>query len=281
MTVPVLELSDAKIDYDISGDDGPLVVQLHGLTSCRERDARLGLDHGRALRDHRVLRYDARGHGRSTGSLEAASYRWSRLADDLLALLDHVAPGETVHGVGQSMGCGTLLHAAVRDQSRFASLTLVSPPTAWDTRRAQAKNYLASAELVERAGIEAFIAQGHRNVTPPALADVPDTRPAVAEGLLPTVLRGAAEADLPNPASLAGIAAPTLILAWIADPAHPMTTAQALNALIRGSRLVVAQTPYGIMAWPGLFAEHVATHDAAVLQAPQQETPQSVAGYLR
>ncbi|WP_084626971.1 alpha/beta fold hydrolase [Pseudoclavibacter soli] len=257
------EHDGVTIDYHIEGDEGPLVVQLHGLTSSRERDAALGLDHGRALRNHRILRYDARGHGHSTGTLDASTYRWAHLAQDLLALLDHVAPGERVHGVGQSMGCGTLLHAAVHDPGRFASLTLVSPPTAWQTRRAQAGNYLAQADLVEREGIEAFVAEGKQVANPPALADVPDTRPTVAEALLPTVLRGAAQADLPAPEQLSKITVPTLILAWIADPAHPMSTATSLHHLIEGSRLVVAQTPYGIMAWPGLFAEHVATHEDA------------------
>lgn len=66
--MPALQVRGAVLDYDITGDDGPLVVQLHGLTSSRARDAQLGLDLGRALRGHRVLRYDARAHGRSTGT---------------------------------------------------------------------------------------------------------------------------------------------------------------------------------------------------------------------
>lgn len=260
--MPTLELPDAKIDFDVAGESGPLVVQLHGLTSSRVRDAQLGLDLGRALRKHRILRFDTRGHGHSTGDLDPASYGWDRLADDLLVLLDHVAPGERAHGVGPSMGTGTLLHAAVHDSQRFESLTLVSPPTAWDTRRAQAENYRTGADLVEREGLKAWVELGGHASVPPALADAPETEPTVTEDLLPTVLRGAALTDLPNPASLADIETPTLILAWIADPAHPISTAKALNALIRGSELVVAQTPYGIMAWPGLFAEHVFTQDS-------------------
>lgn len=258
--MPTLELGDATLDYDVAGDAGPLVVQLHGLTSCRERDERIGLDLGRSLRDHRVLRYDARGHGRSTGDRHPAGYQWHRLADDLLALLDHVAPGERVHGAGPSMGTGTLLHAAVRDPGRFASLTLVVPPTAWTTRRPQAATYLAGAELVEREGLAAFVAQAESTIGPPALADAPLTEPSVAEDLLPSVLRGAASTDLPDPEAIRTIDVPTLVLAWSEDPTHPLSTAALLHELIDDSRLVVARTPYGIMAWPGLFADHVATH---------------------
>lgn len=258
-----LELEGARIDFDVVGDAGPLVVQLHGLTSSRQRDAMLGMDLGRALRGHRILRYDARGHGSSTGSAVPSQYRWSRLADDLLRLLDHVAPGERVHGLGPSMGTGTLLHAAVADPDRFRSLTLVTPPTAWRSRPAKAADYQAKAELVERMGLGAFIHSGSTAPVPPALADAPETAPTVPESLLPSVLRGAAASDLPRPEVVATIEVPALILAWTGDPNHPRDTAEALHRFIKGSRLVIARSPYGIMAWPGLFAEHVTTLGAA------------------
>lgn len=261
--MPTLDVTGARLDYEVVGDAGPLVVQLHGLTSCRDRDERIGLDVGRALRDHRLLRYDARGHGRSTGDRHPASYQWHRLADDLLALLDRVAPGEQVHGVGPSMGTGTLLHAAVRDPGRFASLSLVVPPTAWTTRRVQAATYLTNADVVERDGLAAFVARAHVESGPPALADAPLTEPSVAEDLLPTVLRGAAATDLPPPEDIRAIAVPTLVLAWSDDPTHPLSTAALLHELVDDSRLVVARTPYGIMAWPGLVADHVVTHQPA------------------
>lgn len=254
-----LDLGSAQLAYDLTGDTGPLVVQLHGLTSSRERDALLGLDLGRSLRGHRVLRYDARGHGDSTGTADAADYGWDRLARDLLELLDHVAPGEKVHGVGASMGAATLLHAAVADPNRFATLTLLTPPTAWAARAAQAQRYLDGAALIESDGIAAFEEVGSTAPVPPALADAPATRPSVAEALLPTVLRGAAATDFPEPAGIGGIRVPTLILAWAQDPTHPLRTARRLADLIPDSTLVVARTAYGVMAWPGLFAEHVTT----------------------
>tara|TARA_Y100001947_G_scaffold140738_1_gene131851 strand:- start:513 stop:1346 length:834 start_codon:yes stop_codon:yes gene_type:complete len=257
--VSTLRIRGATLDFDVTGDDGPLVVQLHGLMSSRSRDSHLGLDLGRALRGHRILRIDARGHGGSTGTEDPLDYRWDNLADDLLAVLDAVAPGEAVHGVGPSMGTGTMLHAALKDPVRFASLTLMVPPTAWGTRRAQAEVYRTNAELIERHGVEAFVKLGSTTPVPPALADAPESLPAVDETLLPTVLRGAAAADLPPKEELARIDVPTLILAWTGDPTHPLRTATRLNELLPNSRLIVARTPYGVMAWPGLFAEHVIT----------------------
>ncbi|WP_422933481.1 alpha/beta fold hydrolase [Sinomonas sp. P47F7] len=251
----------ATLDYDVAGTTGPLVVQLHGLTSSRERDGQLGLNLARALRGHRILRYDARGHGRSTGTLDEADYTWPRLADDLLALLDHVAPGERAHGVGPSMGTGTLLHAAVKDPDRFGSLTLVTPPTAWKSRAEQRQTYLANAALVEREGVAAFVEQGSTAPSPPALADAPETRIAVRQSLVPTVMRGAATTDLPKKKTIAAVEVPTLVLAWSGDRSHPLTTAHQLHARMPRSRIVVARTPYGIMAWPGLFAEFITTVD--------------------
>lgn len=221
-----------------------------------------------ALREHRVLRYDARGHGNSTGSTEPSSYTWPHLADDLLALLEHVAePGEQVHGVGPSMGSATLLHAALLDPTRFASLTLVTPPTAWETRVAQRATYLVNADLVEREGIDAFVELGLTSPIVPAMADAPRTKPAVAEALLPALLRGAALSDLPSPRELAAIDAATLLLAWTDDPTHPVSTATILADTLPDTRLVVARTPYGVMAWPGLFADHVTGHAPSPLGA--------------
>ncbi len=101
--MPSLAVPGAVIDYDVVGDrrsTGRAVVQLHGLTSSRARDRTLGLDLGRGLKSGlpgspRLLRYDARGSRRAPpGAHVPDDYRWDRLADDLLALLDHVFPGE-------------------------------------------------------------------------------------------------------------------------------------------------------------------------------------------
>ena len=118
--MPTLPAMNATLDYDVSGA-GPTIIQLHGLTSSRARDAGLGLDLSCRAVGNRVIRYDARGHGASTGDDDPRSYTWSALALDLLALMDAESPSEAVHGVGQSMGTATLLHAALARPDRFAS----------------------------------------------------------------------------------------------------------------------------------------------------------------
>lgn len=254
----VFEVPGALLDWELSDEGGHPVVQLHGLTSSRARDRLLHMDLGRGLSGTRLLRYDARGHGRSGGRKEPADYRWDHLANDLLALLDHIFPGEQVHGVGPSMGCATLLHAAVKDPSRFTSLTLMVPPTAWETRAAKASDYLAKADMAEDHGFAAFVEAGRLFPRPPAQAEAPETVPEIAPDLLPWVLRGAALANFPSRADVAQINVPTTVLAWTDDPAHPLSTAEALVQLLPDATLRVAATPEQLQQWPAVLAKDVA-----------------------
>ena len=252
-TVPGAELA-----WSFSDESGPPVVQLHGLTSSRSRDRVLDLDLGRGLSGTRLLRYDARGHGHSTGRRAPEDYRWPALADDLLRLLDYWFPGEPVHGVGPSMGTATLLHAAVREPERFSGLTLMLPPTAWETRAAQSGDYRRLADFVEAHGMERFVSVSRSMPRPPATVGTPDTVPHVSGALLPSVYRGAAASDLPTRAQLAAISVPATVLAWVEDPAHPLSTAEALVDLLPKATLQVALTPEEVAGWPSVLAADVA-----------------------
>ena len=77
------------------------------------------------------------------------------------------------------------------------------PPTAWQTRPAQAKSYRRTAEGIEALGLQEYFARGPESPRPPAAADNPQVLPHVAEELLPSIYRGAALGDLP-PAAPAG-----------------------------------------------------------------------------
>ena len=258
--MPTFEVTGAELAVALSDEGGHPVVQLHGLTSSRARDRVLNLDLGRGLSGTRLLRYDARGHGRSTGRKVAEDYTWPNLADDLLRLLDHWFPGEQVHGVGPSMGAATLLHAAAREPDRFAGLTLMVPPTAWETRAAQAQNYRNDAALVESEGVDALVAAHRGGTPPPATVGAPETVPDVADALLPSLLRGAAMSDLPAHDVISRIDVPTTILAWIEDPGHPLATAQTLASLLPRATLSVASDPVDVDTWPQVLKHDVARH---------------------
>jgi 3-oxoadipate enol-lactonase len=101
---------------------GEPVVLLHGHTL----DLRVWDDLAPALvrAGFLVVRYDQRGHGRS--SSPPAGYRWGDHSADLGAVLD--ATGcSAAHVIGLSKGGGIALELALRVPARVRSLTLVSP----------------------------------------------------------------------------------------------------------------------------------------------------------
>ena len=213
----------------------------------------------------RFIAYDARGHGESDGTADIDAYTWRSFAGDLLRLLEEWSPDRPVSAIGSSMGTATILHAALEHPNRFDRLVLTAPPTAWDTRAAQAAVYEERAAAIEARSpeeVEAYLSAG---APVPIFADagLPFTMPAVALDLLPTVLRGAGRSDLPAPDALRSIAQPTLVLAWATDPGHPVSTAERLCALIPDARLHVSTTSSDIRTW-GERAAAFVTSEAPV-----------------
>jgi pimeloyl-ACP methyl ester carboxylesterase len=222
---------------------------------AREDGAAL-FDWSRLQGDHEVVRYDARGHGRSAPDGDASAYGWDALAEDLLGVADACGLDRFVAG-GASMGAATTLHAAVGHPERISAMVLVIPPTAWESRPAQRDLYEGSAALVEDAGIDGLMAARAALPPPPIFAGHPELLgipPDVPAHALPTVLRGAAATDLPPLEALAALDQPTLVLAWEGDPGHPVSTATALAGALVRAELVVAPTLAEVTHWPGLVA---------------------------
>jgi 3-oxoadipate enol-lactonase len=248
MTDETLELDGATLSYEVQEGVGPTVVELHGLSSSRAHEAASGYFDWSpiAAAGRRLVRYDARGHGRSTGRGEPADYAWSRLAEDLLALLDVVSPDAPVDAIGVSMGVGTLLHATARRPERFRRLVLVIPPTAWGTRAAQGDGYRQMASLAEAEGIDALVRAMAAFGTLPLLEEggwTTSPPPDIATAILPAVFRGAAATDLPDPESISAIRQPVLLRPWVGDPGHPVSTSELLHGLLPDSTLEVMSTP--------------------------------------
>ncbi|MEU9144979.1 alpha/beta hydrolase [Streptomyces sp. NPDC048349] len=240
----------AELVYDDAGT-GPLAVYAHGGFVSQAVEQRMDLfDWAPVLRaGRRLVRYDARGHGRSTGRPVEADYTYASLADDLLGLLDHLGATDPVDAIGSSMGCGTCLHAAVRAPDRFSRLVLLLPPTAWATREAHARANRAAADTVERDGPGDWSGARGDPHRPAVVADVPEFPPTPPQTLLPSVLRGLADSDLPAPALLAALRCPALILTWVDDPGHPVSTAAALADCLVGAQLHLSRTRADVRTW--------------------------------
>jgi pimeloyl-ACP methyl ester carboxylesterase len=239
--------------------EGRAVVWGHGLLSSVDQEDDAGVLAPPSVEGVRLVRYDARGHGRSEATRADRDYRWRNLALDMLGVLDGLGLGTAVLG-GSSMGCATALHAAVAEPARVEGLVLVIPPTAWGGRRVQAAMYRAGARVVGLGGMGPFAALA-RSAPPPRmltgeLAPVHEVAVRAMAGLdrrvVPHVLRGAATSDLPPKEALASLDVPTLVLAWEGDPTHPTATAHELCRLLPRVTGHVASTVDEVRRWPSL-----------------------------
>src|SRR5947199_3604613 len=105
MSETMIERDGVRLAVQDDGDGVPVVL-LHGLTATR-RYVVMG---SRALErsGHRVVAYDARGHGRSSPAGDPNSYGYEDLALDLEAVMDGLGIERAVLA-GASMGAHTLL----------------------------------------------------------------------------------------------------------------------------------------------------------------------------
>lgn len=245
---------------EVSGT-GPHLLWGHGLTSSRADEDAGALFGWRGLPGATVVRWDAPGHGASRPAADDDDATWPRLGRLMLDVADAVGADRFVAG-GASMGCATSLWAAVTAPERVRGLALAIPPTAWDTRAAQADVYRAGARLLETRGAAALADRLEEAPVPPALAAVAEERRAVRRAALlaadpvslARVMRGAATSDLPAPDALRALEVPALVLAWTGDPGHPLGTAEALAGLLPAAQLHIAETLDDVRGWRELLA---------------------------
>ncbi len=260
-TVTMIEVRGTRLALDDRGQGRPM-LWTHGLTSSMAAEDDAGLFRWEAGPGVRLVRYDARSHGGSDPTYEDGAHRWDRLALDALAVADALDLDRVV-GAGASMGCATMLHAALADPERFEALVLVIPPTAWETRRDQGELYLAAARLVENHGVGALVDAYRAAPLPPIAAEAGEAireaslrhLAAMDPAALPHVLRGAASSDLPAPDALTTLTQPALVLAWAGDPGHPVSTAERLAELLPNASLQVATSVDAVRAWSALVAD--------------------------
>jgi pimeloyl-ACP methyl ester carboxylesterase len=243
---------------DESGEGVPVVL-LHGLTATR-RYVVMG---SRALErsGHRVIAYDARGHGRSSPAPSPDAYTYDDLGQDLIAVLDERGVERAVLA-GASMGAHTLLWLALHAPERVAGLVVMTPAydPAVNADADRLARWDALADGLERGGVDGFIAaygipnvpaswqetvvkvtrqrlSGHEH--PQAVADalraVPRSRPF-----------GAID-------ELAAISVPVVVVASAdePDPGHPQAVGEAYAAAIPGARLVLDEPGRSPVAWQG------------------------------
>jgi len=238
----------------------PPVVLLHGLTATR-RYVVMG---SKALEraGHRVIAYDARGHGRSTGAGGPEAYTYHALAGDLAAVLDDRGIDRAVLA-GASMGAHTALRLALGDPARVAGIVAITP--AYDERTfasvAGLAEWDALAAGLREGGVEGFVAAYDLDAVPERWRETVTTvlrqrlgaheHPDQVADALVGIPRSRPFRAVRDLLVLEGL--PVVVVADRdeADPGHPLATGEAYVAAIGGAELVVEEPGASPIAWQG------------------------------
>jgi len=256
----VLEMCTFNVGDDMDGGgDGtspprPLVIWAHGMRGDLNNDDAEGLWNYWAREDLGpcgVVRYNARGYGKSSDVLRTREARWENRASDMIEVMRRVRGGDGGDFVfsGASLGSATSIWATVLCHENGLDLPkaviVVTPPTFYEereSRKKKLKEKVLKGGATENSTAPRRIFQAARDLpvtpAPPPLAN-PNDSCAVE------VLIGSAQSNLPEQERVRAAFAdvPVLCLAWdCGDGTHPVSSAMTIKDLIPHAELVVASS---------------------------------------
>jgi pimeloyl-ACP methyl ester carboxylesterase len=254
----VIQLDEVSLEVEDRGRGVPVLL-LHGLTATH-RYVVMG---STALErsGHRVISYDARGHGDSSPAPRPEAYQYEDLVRDALGILDELGIERAVLA-GASMGAHTLLRLALVAPERAAGLVVITP--AYEPEKNDDPERLARwdalAEGLRSGGVEGFVeAYGEPDV-PEAWRETVikvirqrlalHKHPEAVADALQTVPRSRPFASLEE---LSAISVPSAVVASAdeADPGHPQEVGEAFAEAIPGAKLVRDEPGNSPIAWQG------------------------------
>ena len=231
----VMDNGGARLYYQLEGrDDAPVLVLSNSLGTTLDMWA----PQMPALLQHfRVLRHDARGHGRS--AVTPGPYSTAQLGADVLALMDHLGIARA-HFCGLSMGGMIGMWLGTNHADRLDRLVLcntaakIGTPDTWNPRIAKVEAE-GMAPIVDTV-LERWFTAGFRQRAPEQVAVVRDM-------LLNTAPAGysancAAVRDMDQRADIASISVPTLVIAGTHDGSTPAADGRAVADAIPGAKYV-------------------------------------------
>jgi pimeloyl-ACP methyl ester carboxylesterase len=258
MTEHVIERAGVRLSAYDSGEGIPVLL-LHGLTATH-RYVVMG---STALErsGHRVIAYDARGHGHSSPAPEAGAYDYENLSLDASAVLDALGIDRAILA-GASMGAHTLIRMALRAPSRVGGLVVITPsydPVSNDDPDRLADWDALSAGLRD-GGVEGFVAAYGEPDVPEAWRGTvlkvirqrlaQHEHPGAVADALHAVPRSHPFGELSD---LAAITVPTAVVASAdeADPGHPQAVGEAYANVIPGAEVIRDEPGHSPVAWQG------------------------------
>jgi 3-oxoadipate enol-lactonase len=232
---------EATISYDVDGDPAaPALLLINSIGSTREMWAR---QLAAFTRSHRVIRYDARGHGVS--SVPRGPYTLDQLGRDALAILDEVGV-RAAHVCGISLGGMTAQWLGLNAPDRVHSLVLANTAA----RIGTVESWTERITLVHQKGMSAVADLAmERWFTPAFRARDPETvhtfrtmvQNCPADGYLgcSAALR---DADLRG--AISNLTAPTLLIASSADAATPPEGLEFIRERVNGAQMVTLDSAH-------------------------------------
>lgn len=239
--------------------EGPPVVLCHGITATR----RYVVHGSRTLEraGHRVVSYDARGHGESDPAPAGEGYGYPRLVADL----ERVVAAEVGEGrfvlAGHSMGAHTAVAYALRHPERLSGLVAIGPVYAGEIEPRSLEYWDGLAAALEEGGVDAFVDYvGRHQGTDPAWRQsvlrftrarmLLHRRPEALVAALREVPRSRPFGSMDE---LARLELPALVVAShdAADPGHPYAAAAAYAERLPQATLVSEEEGDSPLAWQG------------------------------
>lgn len=236
------------------------MILCHGITATRR-----SVIHGsRALEraGHRVVAYDARGHGESDPAPPGQGYGYPELVADLESVIAATV-GEAGSFVlaGHSMGAHTAVAYALRHPERVAGLVPIGPVYAGEITEEALAYWDGLAAALEGGGVDGFVeyVDGHQETDPEWRDTVRRfTRERMLlhrhpEALVAAIRQVSRSRPFESLGELESLGVPALVVASHddADPGHPRRVAEAYAERLPRARLIGEAAGESPLAWQG------------------------------
>jgi pimeloyl-ACP methyl ester carboxylesterase len=255
---PFIVAEAPSIHGEIAGEGAPIVL-CHGITATRRY-----VHHGSRTLEragHRVVTYDARGHGDSDPAPPGEGYGHPWLVADLERVVAaQVGEGDFVLA-GHSMGAHTAVAYALAHPHRLIGLVIIGPVHTGEISADSLAYWDGLAAALEEGGVEGFVDCLDRNQ---------DTAPAWRESVLAftrarmllhrhpeALVRALREVPRSRPFGsmdeLSQLEVPALVVASHdgADPGHPYAAAAAYATRLPRAKLISEEEGESPLAWQG------------------------------
>jgi len=235
LTIPQFIHDDVKLNYEVAGNpDKPWLFFSHSLgTNLSMWDPQLATFSS----SFALLRFDHRGHGQS--SARPGDYTVESLAEDVLALADHVG-AERFHFCGLSLGGLIGQWLGLYAPERLGKLVLCNTAA----RIGSAEGWTERMRVVESDGITAIVESGlQRWFTPQFICQHPDIAERFRSMILSTVSEGyvahcAALRDTDFQSRIHAVPVPVLVVCGRYDPVTTVAEANFLVDSIADARIL-------------------------------------------